>query len=76
MDGVSAFRAVELALVTNAVARPGEAISHDDVLMMLRLQPLEDGCTVDEFSGRINNMLVNHISFLDRPFTNQSRVGG
>jgi hypothetical protein len=31
VDGVSAFRAVEAALVTNAIARPGEAISHDDV---------------------------------------------
>ena len=74
VDGVSAFRAVEAALVTNAVARPGEAISHDDVLMKLRLQPIEDGCTVDEFSSRVNNTMVKHIPFLDRPFTNQSAV--
>ena len=74
VDGVSAFRAVENALVTNAVARPGEAISHDDVLMKLRLQPIEDGCTVDEFSSRVNNTMVKHIPFLDRPFTNQSAI--
>ena len=74
VDGVSAFRALENALVTNAVARPGEAISHDDVLMKLRLQPMEDGCTVDEFSSRVNNAMVNHIPFLDRPFTNQTAI--
>ena len=74
VDGVSAFRALENVLVTNAVARPGEAISHDDVLMKLRLQPMEDGCTVDEFSSRINNAMVKHIPFLDRPFINQSAI--
>ena len=63
VDGVSAFRAVEAALVTNAVARPGEALFHDDVLMKLRLQPMEDGCTVDEFSSRVNNTMVKHIPF-------------
>ena len=40
VDGVSAFRAIEAALVTNAIARPGESISHDDELMKLRLHPL------------------------------------
>ena len=54
VDDVSAFRAIEAALVTNAIARPGESISHDDELMTLRLHPLEDGCTADEFSSRIN----------------------
>ena len=74
VDGVSAFRALETALVTNAVARPGESISHDDELMKLRLHPLEDGCTADEFSSRINNMMVKHIPFLDRPFIDRSAI--
>jgi hypothetical protein len=74
VDGVSAFRAIEAALVTNAVARPGESMSHDDELMKLRLHPLEDGCTADEFSSRINTMMVKHIPFLDRPFTDRSAI--
>ena len=39
MDGIPAFRALEAALVTNAVAAPGEAVNHDDEIMKLRLQP-------------------------------------
>ena len=73
-DGIAAFRELEADLVANAVAAPGEAICHDDELHRLRAQPIHDGCTVDEFSYRVNNALVKTIPFLDRPFSNATAI--
>ena len=65
---------LEADLVTNAVAAPGEAICHDYELHRLRAQPIHDGCTVDEFSSRVNTALVKTIPFLDRPFSNATAI--
>ena len=73
-DGIAAFRELEKALVADAVAAPGEAICHDDELHRLRAQPIHDGCTVDEFSSRVNTALVKTIPFLDRPFSNATAI--
>ena len=71
VDGIAAFRAIEGILVTNAVARPGEAVDHDDELMKLRLHPTPDGCSVDDFTERVNTAMLKHIPFLARPFPDQ-----
>ena len=56
------------------MAAPGEAVNHDDEIMKLRLQPIHDGCTVDEYASRVNTAVVMHIPFLERPFKDASAV--
>ena len=74
VDGVAAFKELERALVTDAVAAPGEAFCHDDELQRLRTEHIHDGCTVDEFSSRVNTALVKVIPFLDRPFKDSTAI--
>ena len=74
VDGVAAFKELERALATDAVAALGEAICHDDELQRLRTEHIHDGCTVDEFSSRVNTALVKVIPFLDRPFKDSTAI--
>ena len=45
-----------------------ETDDHEDHMTALRLKPLPDGASADDFSKRVNDALVNHIPFLLRPF--------
>ena len=66
-DGPAAFAALE-AQFAPATALETEADAHEDHLTALRLKPLPDGCSSDEFGARVNDALNNHIPFLRRPF--------
>ena len=65
--GPAAFADI-IARSAPATALAPETDEHEDHMTALRLKPLPDGCSSDDFSKRVNDALVNHIPFLRRPF--------
>ena len=66
-NGPAAFADI-VARSAPATALAPETDEHEDHMTAMRLKPLPDGCSSDDFSKRVNDALVNHIPFLRRPF--------
>ena len=66
-NGPAAFADI-VARSEAATALAPETDDHEDHMTALRLKPLPDGASADNFGKRVNDALVNHIHFLLRPF--------
>ena len=66
-DGPAAWADI-VARSAPATALAPETDDHEDHMTALRLKPLPDGASADDFGKRVNDALVNHIPFLRRPF--------
>jgi len=71
-DDVPAFEALR-DMQDNVIAN--EPDDHDMELVALKLKPLSDGATPQEFSARVNRALTLHIPYLSRPFSNPTDIG-
>ena len=51
-----------------------DQIDHDRALEQLRDRRLEDGCSVQDFSDKINMLKQHHLPYLQRPFKDDAAV--
>ena len=71
-DGIEMWK--DIAKLATSVGLHDELVDHDRVVERMRDEPLPDGCCVDDFTDKVNDLVRNHAPFMERPFANDSSL--
>ena len=64
-DGVGMIN--ELIALRGSIGQHEEVQDHDREVERMRDEPLPDGCSVDDYAYRVNELIRDHVGHLERP---------
>ena len=71
-DGIAMWKA--LLVLSKSTGLHEERVDHDRAVEALRDDTLPDGCCVDEFTEKVNDIVRNHAPYLERPFADDESL--